>query len=563
VASKRTDNSAARSRAYDAIVVGGGHNGLICAAYLARAGRRVVVLEARPRVGGAAVTEEVWPGYRVSVLSYVVSLLRPAMVQELGLARFGYEVYPLDPAYFMPFPDERSFFYWEDVNRAAAEVAKFSDHDARALLDYDQTIGRLVQVVRPLLDRAPPNLDLKRPGELGALLGLGRHMLRHREDLSQLADIMTMSVSDFLDQWFDDPAVKGALSPGGVIGAWAGPRSPGTAYVLLHHRIGEAGGQRGGWGLVKGGMGGLSEILASAARAEGAEVRTEARVSQVLVTGGRARGVVLDDGTELRSDNVISAIHPRTTLLDLVGSQHLPSDLVREMERYRSRSGSAKVNLALAELPDFRALPGTESGPQHPEFIINPSIDYLHRAWDDAQAGRWSQDPMMDCVIPTTKDRTLAPSGHHILSCFVQYAPYQLEGTSWEQEREKFADRVVEVLGSYAPNLPGAVLHRQVITPQDMEREYGLLGGNIFHGEMSLDQLFFLRPASQAGSYRTPVAGLYLGGSGSHPGGGVMGAPGRNAARVVIGDLRRQQWRGRVDSLRRRVGRSGSGGATT
>ncbi|MGC1406165.1 MAG: NAD(P)/FAD-dependent oxidoreductase, partial [Candidatus Dormiibacterota bacterium] len=531
-----------RPSVYDAIVVGGGHNGLICAAYLAGAGQKVVVLESRPRVGGAAVTEEVWPGYHVSILSYVVSLLRPAIVRELGLARFGYEVYPLDPAYFMPFPDGRSLFYWEDVNRAAAEVAKFSAHDARALLEYDRAIGALVQVVRPLLDLAPPALD-RRPADLGKVLRLGRHLLRHRSVLSQLTDIMTMSVSDFLDQWFDDPAVKGALAPGGVIGAWAGPHSPGTAYVLLHHRIGEAGGQRGGWGFVKGGMGALSEILAGAARARGAEIRTGVRVNQIAIKGSRAHGVVLEDGTELTGTSVISAIHPRTTLLDLVGREHLPAGLVVEMERYRSRSGSAKVNLALAELPNFRALQTTGVGPQHPEFIINPSIEYLHRAWDDALSGTWSINPMMDCVIPTTKDATLAPPGRHILTCFVQYAPYQLRDASWDQERERFADRVVEILGSYAPNLPGAVLERQVITPPDMEREFGLLGGNIFHGEMALDQLFFLRPASQAGSYRTPVAGLYLGGSGTHPGGGVMGAPGRNAARTVLGDLRWRTWK--------------------
>ncbi|MFZ0168354.1 MAG: NAD(P)/FAD-dependent oxidoreductase [Candidatus Dormiibacterota bacterium] len=535
-----------RPSVYDAIVVGGGHNGLICAAYLAGAGQKVVVLESRPRVGGAAVTEEVWPGYHVSILSYVVSLLRPAIVRELGLARFGYEVYPLDPAYFMPFPDGRSLFYWEDVNRAAAEVAKFSAHDALALIEYDRAIGALVQVVRPLLDLAPPALDPRRPAELGKVLRLGRHLLRHRSVLSQLTDIMTMSVSDFLDQWFDDPAVKGALAPGGVIGAWAGPHSPGTAYVLLHHRIGEAGGQRGGWGFVKGGMGALSEILASAARARGAEIRTGVPVNQIAIKGSRAHGVVLEDGTELTGRSVISAIHPRTTLLDLVGREHLPAGLVVEMERYRSRSGSAKVNLALAELPNFRALQTTGVGPQHPEFIINPSIEYLHRAWDDALSGTWSVNPMMDCVIPTTKDSTLAPPGRHILTCFVQYTPYQLRDASWDQERERFADRVVEILGSYAPNLPGAVLERQVITPPDMEREFGLLGGNIFHGEMALDQLFFLRPASQAGSYRTPVAGLYLGGSGTHPGGGVMGAPGRNAARTVLGDLRWRTWSARL-----------------
>jgi phytoene dehydrogenase-like protein len=534
------------SSVYDAIVVGGGHNGLICAAYLAGAGHKVVVLESRPRVGGAAVTEEVWPGYRVSILSYVVSLLRPAIVRELGLTRFGYEVYPLDPAYFMPFPDGRSLLYWEDVNRASTEVAKFSAHDAKALIEYDRAIGELVKVVRPLLDMAPPALSPRRPAELGKAMSMGRHLLRHRSVLSQLTDIMTMSVSDFLDQWFDDPAVKGALAPGGVIGAWAGPHSPGTAYVLLHHRIGEAGGQRGGWGFVKGGMGALSEILASAARARGVEIRTGVRVNQISVNGSRAQGVVLDDGTELEGRSVISAIHPQTTFLDLVGREHLPAELVVEMERYRSRSGSAKVNLALAELPNFSARPGTDLGPQHPEFIINPSIDYLHRAWDDALSGSWSTNPMMDCVIPTTKDSSLAPPGRHILTCFVQYAPYQLQDASWDQEREKFADRVVEILGNYAPNLPGAVLERQVITPADMERDFGLLGGNIFHGEMTLDQLFFLRPASQAGSYRTPVTGLYLGGSGTHPGGGVMGAPGRNAARAVLSDLRWRTWSTRL-----------------
>jgi phytoene dehydrogenase-like protein len=524
------------SSVYDAIVVGGGHNGLICAAYLAGAGHKVVVLESRPRVGGAAVTEEVWPGYRVSILSYVVSLLRPAIVRELGLTRFGYEVYPLDPAYFMPFPDGRSLLYWEDVNRASTEVAKFSAHDAKALIEYDRAIGELVKVVRPLLDMAPPALSPRRPAELGKAMSMGRHLLRHRSVLSQLTDIMTMSVSDFLDQWFDDPAVKGALAPGGVIGAWAGPHSPGTAYVLLHHRIGEAGGQRGGWGFVKGGMGALSEILASAARARGVEIRTGVRVNQISVNGSRAQGVVLDDGTELEGRSVISAIHPRTTFLDLVGREHLPAELVVEMERYRSRSGSAKVNLALAELPNFSARPGTDLGPQHPEFIINPSIEYLHRAWDDALSGSWSTNPMMDCVIPTTKDSSLAPPGRHILTCFVQYAPYQLQDASWDQEREKFADRVVEILGNYAPNLPGAVLERQVITPADMERDFGLLGGNIF----------FLRPASQAGSYRTPVTGLYLGGSGTHPGGGVMGAPGRNAARAVLSDLRWRTWSTRL-----------------
>jgi len=526
---------------YDAIVVGGGHNGLVCAAYLARAGQRVLLLERRQRVGGAAATEEVWPGFRVSILSYVVSLLRPAIVSELQLARFGYHVYPLDPAYFMPFPDGRSLLYWEDLERAQAEIAKFSSHDAAALAEYDREIGRLVAVVRPLLDRIPPSVRPRSPAELVDALGLTRHLFRHRREMAALVDIMTMSVADYLDQWFEDDSVKGALCPGGVIGAWAGPRSPGTAYVLLHHRIGEVGGHRGGWGFVRGGMGQLSEILATAAAAHGAEVRTDAEVSSIRISSGRATGVVLSDGTELSARRVISGVHPLTTLMQLVGRDHLPRPLAEEMDRYRSRSGSAKVNLALSELPDFKAMPGRELGPQHPEFIINPSIDHLEAAWTEAQAGSWSRSPMMDCVIPTTKDSSLAPAGRHILTCFVQYAPYRLVGADWETERERLGDRVVQILGEYAPNLPGAVIHRQVITPLDMERDFGLVGGNIFHGEMSLDQLFCLRPASQAGSYRTPIAGLYLCGSGTHPGGGVMGAPGRNAARVIIGEGRRHR----------------------
>lgn len=541
---------------YETIVVGGGHNGLICAAYLARAGQRVLLLERRPRVGGAAATEEVWPGYRVSILSYVVSLLRPAIVRELELERFGYHVYPLDPAYFMPFPDQRSLLYWEDLAQAQREVAKFSAHDAAALADYDREIGRLVELVRPLLDMIPPRTRIGSPQELREALGLSRHLLRHRGELAALIDIMTMSVSDYLDQWFEDEAVKGALCPGGVIGAWAGPRSPGTAYVLLHHRIGEVGGQRGGWGFVRGGMGRLSEILAMAARANGAEIMTQAEVDSIKVRGGQALGVTLSDGTELACSRVISGIHPVTTLLGLVGSGHLPADLTRELQRFRSRSGSVKVNLALAELPDFRARPGVDLGPQHPEFIINPSIDYLEEAWREAQAGSWSHSPMMDCVIPTTKDSSLSPEGRHILTCFVQYAPRQLAAGEWDLERDRLGDRVVEILGEYAPNLPNAVLHRQVITPLDMEREFGLVGGNIFHGEMSLDQLFFLRPASQAGSYRTPIAGLYLCGSGTHPGGGVMGAPGRNAARALLADARIDRLRGRF-----RQGRGSSAAA--
>jgi phytoene dehydrogenase-like protein len=527
------------------VVVGGGHNGLVCAAYLGRAGRRVLLLERRHLLGGAAVTEEVWPGYRVSTASYVVSLLQPDIVDYLQLPRFGYHLYPLDPAEFVPFPDGRYLLYWEDPAERAREISKFSPRDAEAYAAYDAAMSDLVRVVRPLLARVPPGVHLRSWQDVREAAGLGVHLVRHRRDVARLVDLMTMSVADFLDDWFEDESVKGALAYGGVIGSWAGPMSPGTAYVLLHHRMGEAAGSRGGWGFVRGGMGALSAAIADAARAAGVEIRTQADVVKVDVRGGRAIGVTLADGSTVRAGAVASGIHPRSTFLDLVGAEHLPDDVVSEVRRYRTRSGSAKVNLAISELPDFLALPGTNAGPQHPEFVISPSVRYLEEAWDHAKYGRYSPRPMIDAVIPSTKDPTLAPEGSHVMTCFVQYAPYELDGADWESQRDAFGDLVVDTIAEYAPNVKGAVIHREVLTPVDLERRFGLLGGNIFHGEMSLDQLFSLRPASRAGSYRTPIRGLYLCGSGAHPGGGVMGAPGRNAARVIGADLRRKDPRGR------------------
>ena len=524
---------------YDAIVVGGGHNGLVCAAYLARTGARVVVLERRHQVGGAAVTEEPWSGFRVSTASYVVSLMQPDIVRFLQLARFGYHVFPLDPAEFVPFPDGRHLLFWEDPAERAREIAKFSRRDAEAYVAYDRAMTDLVRVIRPLLSMVPPAVGLGSVRDVREAVRFGLHMLRNRRDVSRLVDLMTMSVADFLDEWFEDPSVKGALAYGGVIGSWAGPMSPGTAYVLLHHRMGESAGARGGWGFVRGGMGALSEAIAASARAAGAEIRTGAEVASIDVADGRASGVTLSDGTSLRAPVVASGVHPRTTFLDMVTPGELPPDLASEMRRYRTRSGSVKINLALDQLPDFLALPGTDPGPQHPEFVITPSVGYLEKAWDDAKHGRPSAEPMIDAVIPTTKDPTLAPEGNHVMTCFVQYAPYELAEGSWETERDAFADRVIETISAYAPNVKSAVLHREVLAPVDLEERFGLVGGNIFHGEMSLDQLFSLRPASQAASYRTPIRGLYLCGSGAHPGGGVMGAPGRNAARVIVASRRR------------------------
>jgi phytoene dehydrogenase-like protein len=525
-------------RTRDAIVVGGGHNGLVCAAYLGRAGLDVLVLERRELVGGAAVTEELWPGYRVSTAAYVVSLLVPAVVRELELEHFGYRVYPLDPAYFAPF-DGRGILMWDEPQRAAQEIARFSARDAGAFIDYSDTLSELAALMRPLLLKVPPSPAMRSFDDLKAAIGLTGFVGRRRASLARVVDLMTMSVADFLEEYFESEEVKGALGFGGTIGAWGGPMSPGSAYVLLHHRIGEVAGMRGAWGFVRGGMGALSEAIAASARARGVEVRTSAEVGSIDVVNGRARGVTLRTGESIRARAVISCAHPHTTFLSLVGRQHLPEDLVEQVRHFRTRGSTVKVNMAISELPSLSAMPGREPGPQHPEFVITPSIPYLERAWDDAKYGRPAEHPMVDCVIPSTKDDTLAPEGTYVLTAFVQYAPYELAEGSWDDHREPFGDRVLAKISEYAPGFADSVIHREVLTPIDLEERFGLVGGNIFHGEMSLDQMFSLRPSPRAGSYATPIAGLYLCGSGAHPGGGVMGAAGRNAATVVLRDRKR------------------------
>jgi phytoene dehydrogenase-like protein len=522
---------------YDAVVVGGGHNGLVCASYLARAGMRTIVLERRHLLGGAAVTEEVWPGFRVSTASYVVSLLSERVVRELDLPRYGYHVYPLDPAYFAPFPDGSGFLLWDDPARAAEEIGKINVRDGKAYLEYNRELSELADLVRPLLYKRPPDPGIRSLADVVETLSLGRYAFGNRRSISRLVDLMTMSCADFLDRYFVDERVKGALAPGGVIGMWGGPMSPGSAYVLLHHRMGEIAGVTGGWGFVRGGMGGVSEAIAASARAAGTEIRTNAEVAAIDVAGGRATGVTLADGTHMEAGTVVSGAHPQTTLLSLLGAEHLPDELARELETFRNRSPSAKVNLALSELPDFTAMPGKEPGPQHPEIMISPSLEYLEKAWDDAKYGRFSEGPMIDAVIPTTKDPTIAPEGRHIMTCFVQYAPYEPREGSWDGgAREALGDRIVDTINEYAPNFKDSVIERQVLTPYDLEQCFGLIGGNIFQGEMSLDQLFSFRPTPELAGYKTPVDGLYLCGSGTHPGGGVMGIPGLNASKVVIGD---------------------------
>jgi phytoene dehydrogenase-like protein len=496
------------------------------------------VLEQRHLVGGAAVTEEPWPGYRVSTASYVVSLLPARIVHELSLASYGYHVYPLDPAYFAPFLDESGILVWEDPREAAEEIGRISRADGAVYQRYSEDIAALCDIIRPLLYKIPPDPALRSARDLPAAAAMMGYLLRRRGAAAGLVDLMTMSCADFLGRYFRDERILGALAPGGVIGMWGGPMSPGSAYVLLHHRMGSVDGVGGCWAFARGGMGAISEAIAASARAAGVTVLTSAEVASIDVSpsGGRVSGVTLSDGRVISAPVVVSGVHPSTTFLSLVGEKHLPPELVEDVRRFRTRSPAAKVNLALSGLPSFTARRGAELGPQHPEFIISPTLEYLERAWDAAKYGQPSERPMIDCVIPSTKDPTLAPAGAHVMSCFVQYVPYSADEPA--AQRDAVAKSVIGTIGMFAPGFADLVTHHEVLTPFDLEQRFGLLGGNIFHGEMSADQLFSFRPSPLASGYRTPLRGLYLCGSGTHPGGGVMGIPGRNASRVIVRDAR-------------------------
>ena len=520
---------------YDAVVVGGGHNGLVTAAYLARAGRRVLVLERRELVGGCAVTEEIWPGFRVSTAAYLTSLLQERIVRELDLERFGYRVDAKDPAFFSAFPDGRHFFMWQDRARTLAEIARFSPRDAQSYPAYEDQLERISRLVEGLLLVAPPRFP---PAGIGDFLDYLKFAARLRgmssRDLVALVKIFTQSAADYLDERFESPEIKVTLATDGVIGANGGPRSPGTAYILLHHSMGGVGGHRGLWGFVRGGMGAVSESIAASARVAGAEIRVNAPVARVLVRAGRARGVALESGEEIEAAAVASNLDPKATFLRLVEESDLDPEFRAAIVRFRIEGTSAKINLALNGLPDFTALPGAP-GPQHRATMhICPDIEYVERAWDDAKYGRPSQRPLLELTIPTLYDPSLAPPGRHIMGIFLQYAPYSLREGTWDDLREPFGDRVISLIEEYAPNIRAIVEHRQVLTPLDLERRFGITGGNIFHGEMSLDQMFSMRPVAGWARYRTPVDGLYLCGSGAHPGGGVMGAPGFNCAREML-----------------------------
>jgi phytoene dehydrogenase-like protein len=522
------------AKRYDAVVIGGGHNGLTSAAYLARAGKKVLVLERRHVLGGAAVTEEIFPGFRFSVASYVVSLLRPEIIRELELAKHGLEILPLDGT-ITPLEDD---YLWRvnDHGRTMRELRRWSKNDAEAYEEYGQLMVEMARFIKPILSVVPPDPGKVNPMQWLPLVGLAKKFrdLPERQQ-AVFVQLMTMSAADFLDQWFETDPLKATMSASGIIGTFQGVRSPGTAYVLLHHYMGEIDGAFRAWGIPRGGTGGVSNAIASAARAAGAEIRTEAPVDHIAVKGDRATGVVLASGEEISAGTVLSSVDAHMTFLRLLETGHLAPEFEQEVRRYKFRGSSGKVNLALDALPNFTCLPGTG---EHLRGAISfsPSPDYMERAYDDAKYGRFSRRPYIDMIIPTLVDPSMAPPGKHVMSCFVQYAPYHLAEGEWDDAaRDAFGETVIDTIAERAPNIRDIVLHKQVLTPLDIEREFGLTEGNIFQGELSLEQLFFNRPVPGWARYRTPIKDLWMCGSATHPGGGIMGAPGRIAALELLG----------------------------
>jgi phytoene dehydrogenase-like protein len=543
------------SSSYDAIVVGGGHNGLVAAAYLARSGARTVVLESRYKTGGAATTESPWPDapeFKVTRLSYVMSLLPPTIMRDLALERRGYKVYPMGP-YYQAFPEGGSIkILADDAKRNYDEISKWSKKDADAMVAWDAWMGGLADVLGPLLLTVPPKIGSRRPRDLYDTLRLAwRNRGLDVRTIGDVTRLMAMSVSDLLDDWFESSQVKGAMAVNGVIGTWAGPCEPGTAYVMAHHSIGDIGdGHLGNWGFPEGGMGAVAAAIESSARSFGAEIRTDARVERLLVENGRVQGAALASGDEVRAPVVVTSLHPRTAFLDHVGRQHLPTDFVRDIENWKTRSGVVKINLALAELPDFTADPGTDLQEHHTGSVeMAPSVEYMEQAFQDARDGKAAERPFSDGVIPSTFDKTLCPEGTHIMSLFTQWVPHTWSEEPHTEELEAYADRMIDCYNELAPNFKSSILHRDVVGPWELEHEYGLIGGNIFHGELSLEQLFHMRPAPGYTDYRTPVDGLYYASSATHAGGGVCGIPGWQAAKAAIRDTKAAGKRDRVKRL--------------
>jgi phytoene dehydrogenase-like protein len=528
----------------DVVIIGGGHNGLVCAAYLAAAGLKVTVLERRHVVGGAAVTEEFHPGFRNSVAAYTVSLLNPKVIRDLELPRHGLRVVERQVANFLPLDNGQSLQI--GAGRTAQEVARFSARDAGRLDAYAARLDIIADVLRDLVLETPPNVsasgwfaampELLRSAKMGRRLA-GLDMAMRRE----LLDLFVKSAGDYLDNWFESSPIKAAYGFDGIVGNYASPYAAGSAYVLLHHVFGEVNGKKGVWGHAIGGMGAITQAMAKAAAARGVEIRTSVPVREVLVERTRATGVVLESGEVIRARSVVSNLNPKLLYGALIDPAALPEDFRQRINNWRCGSGTFRMNVALSELPDFTVLPGKAFAPHHTAGIIMaPSLEYMDRAWLDAKAGGWSKRPIVEMLIPSTLDDSLAPPGQHVASLFCQHvAPTLPNGASWDDHREEVADVMIDLVNSHAPNFKAAVLGRQINSPLDLERTFGLIGGDIFHGALSLDQLFSARPMLGHGDYRGPIPGLYMCGSGTHPGGGVTGAPGHNAAREIIGDFRR------------------------
>ncbi len=529
----------------DAIVVGGGHNGLVAAAYLARAGKKPLVLEARHKTGGATATDSPWDDdFKVTTLSYVMSLMPPTIINDLELERHGYRVFPMD-AYYLAFPDGRSLkIFGTDDKHDYEQIAQFSKKDADAFPKWEAWLEGLADILGPLLMRIPPKVGSRRPGDLVDQVRLAWQVrgldVRKTGDVTRL---MTMSITDLLDDWFESPQVKAAHAINGIIGTWAGPDEPGTAYVMAHHSIGDVGdGRLGSWGFPEGGMGAVADAIRSSAESHGATVRTNASVERILVKNGRATGVVLEGGEELYSDVVLANTHPKLTFLQMLQPHELPDDFRKDIERWKTRSGTVKINLALAELPDFIADPGVDPAIHGGAIELAHSVEYLEQAFQDAKSGRAAERPFSDGCIPSFFDRSLCPEGTHVMSLFTQWVPHEWASEPHRDELELYADRVIDGYTELAPNFKGSIINRQVIGPYEMEHEYGLVGGNIFHGELSAEQLFHMRPSPGFADYRTPVHGLYQCSSATHAGGGVCGIPGYQAARLALRDEKRARF---------------------
>jgi phytoene dehydrogenase-like protein len=532
------------SAAYDAVIVGAGHNGLTCAGYLAAAGLRVIVLERRHVVGGAAVTEEFMPGFRNSVASYTVSLLNPKVIRDLELPRYGLRIVEREIGNFLPTEDGR--YLQVGGERTAQEVAKFSPRDAARLDEYCAQLERISDVLRDLVLQTPPNVvagdwrgaigELLRAGQLGRRLSALDLAARQR-----LLTLFSASAGDYLDGWFESDPIKAVFGFDGIVGAYTSPYAAGSAYVLLHHTFGEVNGRKGAWGHAIGGMGAITQAMARAAEAWGAEIRVDSPVVHVEVDGDGAVGVAIASGETIRARAVVSNLNPKLLFTRLVDPAHVPAEFLERMRTWRCGSGTFRMNVALAELPDFTCLPGRERAPHHTAgIILAPSLRYMERAYFDARMSGWSREPIVEMLIPSALDDSLAPPGCHVASLFCQHvAPELPEGKSWDDYREQVADLMIETVTRYAPNFKSAVLGRQILSPLDLERTFGLVGGDIFHGALNLDQLFSARPMLGYANYRTPIRGLYMCGSGTHPGGGVTGAPGHNAAREILRDFKR------------------------